>query len=324
VVEHPGTAVTEIAKSVLGGSWTLVLGWILPSSLGLTLFGLMVLPSLSNLGPLADVSSSSASNQAFILLTAAVILGLTLASLATPLYRVLEGYLFWPSTWAAARTEKHVVARRKAKAEVTEARGEQGRLDLRGALALERFRRYPDHEDQVAPTGLGNAIRRFEYYSYNRYQLSSQLLWNQLRATASEAVVKDVDDARAGVDFFVCLLYVSGVASISALVALLSPERHVASLVLAFVIGALVAAGCYPLAVLATDAWSSAVKAMVDTGRVPLAEGLGLRVPDTLAEEREMWQQVGWFLGYEFSSAAVGNLDTYRAVDKNDGEPPKE
>jgi hypothetical protein len=310
--------VTEIAKGVLGGSWTLLLGWILPSSLGLSLFGFMVLPSLTNLDPLADISNSSASNQALVLLIASVILGLTLASLATPLYRVLEGYFLWPSSWAAKRSAKHVAIQSTAKAQVTAARGAQGRLDLRGSLALERFRRYPDDAAQVAPTRLGNAIRRFEYYSYNRYQLSSQLMWNQIRGSASESMVKDVDEARAGVDFFVCLLYVSSAASMSALLALLSEERRVGTLILAFVVGAAVAVACYPLAVIATDAWASAVKAMVDMGRLPLAKGLGLRMPETLAQEREMWQQVGWFLGYAFHAEGVANLDPYRAVDDSD------
>jgi hypothetical protein len=306
--------VIEIAKGVLGGSWTLVLGWILPSSLGFTFFGFLVLPSLTNLSLLTDVSKASPGTQALVLLTASVILGLTLASLATPLYRVLEGYLFWPSSWATKRTTRHVAARRQAGADVTRARGDQGRLDLRGSLALERFKRYPDDEDQVAPTRLGNAIRRFEYYSYDRYQLSSQLMWNQLRGAAPESVAKEVDDARAGVDFFVCLLYVFGGVSLSALLALLSDERHVATLLVTAVVVAAAAIACYPAAVIATDAWASAVTAMVDMGRVPLAEGLGLKMPDTLAEEREMWQQVGWFLGYQFNAAAVATLDPYRAL----------
>lgn len=315
---------TEIVKGILGGSWTLILGWILPSSLGLTIFGFMVLPSLTNLGPLSDVSNASASTQAFILLTASVILGLTIASLATPLYRVLEGYLLWPSSWAAKRTAEHVSARGRAAAEVTTAQDEQGRLDLRGSLALERFRRYPDDERQVAPTRLGNAIRRFEYYSYDRYQLSSQLLWNQLRGVAPESVVKDVDSARAGVDFFVCLLYISGATSLAALLALFSEERHLATLLIATVGSATAAVVSYPLAVLATDAWASAVKAMVDVGRVPLAEGLGLRIPETLAEERQMWQKVGWFLGYRFNPEAAANLDPYRTLADGEAKADKE
>ncbi len=314
---------TEIVKSVLSGSWTLILGWVLPTSLGLTMFGLMVLPSLTNVRVLAEVSNADAASQAIVLLSASLILGLTLASLATPLYRVLEGYLLWPSSWAAKRTAKQVTRRRQAAEEVTKAQGDGGRLDLRGALALERFRRYPDDEGQIAPTRLGNAIRRFEYYSYDRYQMSSQLMWNQLRGASSESVAKDVDEARAGVDFFLCLLYVLGAVSLSALLALLSDQRQVAILVVAAVSSGVAACACYRLSVLATDAWASAVKAMVDMGRVPLAEGLGLRLPTTLAEEREMWQQVGWFLGYHFEASAVANLDQYRAVgsdEKTTGE----
>lgn len=311
---------TEIAKGVLSGSSTLLLGWVLPSSLGLTLFGLLVLPSLTNLSLLADVSKASPANQALILLTASVILGLTLASMATPLYRILEGYLLWPSSWAAKRTTTHLAARQQAADDVTNAQGHRGRLDLRGSLALERFRRYPDDERQVAPTRLGNAIRRFEYYSYDRYQLSSQLLWSQLRGAVPETVAKEVDDARAGVDFFVCLLYVFGGVASSAFLALFSDERHVATLLLAAVLTAAAAVACYPAAVLATDAWASAVKAMVDLGRVPLAKQLGLKLPDTLAEEREMWQQVGWFLGYQFKDVAVANLDRYRVMSEDEEE----
>jgi hypothetical protein len=311
--------VTEIVKGVLGGSWTMILGWVLPTSVGLTIFGLLVLPSLTNIEALAEVASASTSNQAIVLLTASLILGLTLASLATPLYRVLEGYLLWPSSWASRRTATHIERRRQAADEVTKARGDGGRLDLRGALALERFRRYPDDEGQIAPTRLGNAIRRFEYYSYDRYRLSSQLMWNQLRGASSESVGKDVDEARAGVDFFVCLFYVLSAVSGSALLALLSNERHVLVLAATAVGCAAAALGCYPLAVLATDAWASAVKAMVDIGRVPLANGLGLSLPGTLAEEREMWQQVGWFVGYQFDEGAVANLDRFRVVE-DEGE----
>lgn len=311
--------VTEIAKGVLGGSWNLIFGWILPSSLGLLVFGLTVVPSLTNLAMFATVSKSSASDQGVLLLIVSVIVGLTLASLTTPLYRVLEGYLLWPSTWMAKRTAKHVQSRRDAATLVRAAKGPEGHLDLRGALALERFRRYPDKEAQVAPTQLGNAIRRFEYYAYDRYQLSSQLLWNQLRGASGEALVKDVDNARAGVDFFVCLVYVSGGVSFSALLALLSSERQMATLLLVATISAATMIVWYRLAVVATDAWASAVRAMVDMGRVPLAKGLGLELPKTLAEEREMWQQVGWFLGYRFKGISVANLDSYRAPQDDEG-----
>jgi len=42
----------------------------------------------------------------------------------------------------------------------------------------------------------------------------------------------------------------------------------------------------------ATDEWSAAVRALVNTGRKPLAESLGLLLPGELACECEMWALV--------------------------------
>jgi hypothetical protein len=244
---------------------------------------------------------------------------LTLASFSTPLYRVLEGYLFWPERLQTKRINSHRKARAEAKALVGRRRGSEPALNVQASLALERFHRYPDHASQVAPTRLGNAIRRFEYYSYDRYQLSSQLMWSQLRGAVDEAVSKEVNNARAGVDFFVCLFYVSGLVAVCALLGLLSDGRDVSSLVLAAAIGLVATVACYRAAVVATDAWASAVKGMVDLARLPLADALGLRVPDTLEEERQMWLKVGWFVGYGFSNAASTDLDRYRrTIDKDD------
>ena len=311
---------TEIAKGILGGSWALVSGWILPSSLGMSFFGLMVLPSLVNVPPFGGIAGASPANKAIVLLVASVILGLTLSTLATPLYRVLEGYLLWPGSWKVKRIEVHKASRQRAANEVERLRGVDGILDLQGALALERFHRYPDDVRQIAPTRLGNAIRRFEYYSYDRYQLSSQLMWNQLRGSAPESIPKAVDEARAGVDFFVCLLYVSGAVSLGALLAMLGDDAQVVTLLGCSLIGALVVLLCYPAAVKATDAWASAVRAMVDLGRVPLSKDLGLQMPSTLEEERKMWLQVGWFLGYRFHPDAAALIDPYRAIAEEESE----
>lgn len=49
-------------------------------------------------------------------------------------------------------------------------------------------------------------MRRFEAYASDRFQLDSQLLWNELTVTAPEQARRQVDTARTSVDFFVCLL----------------------------------------------------------------------------------------------------------------------
>jgi hypothetical protein len=164
----------------------------------------------------------------------------------------------------------------------------------------------------VAPTLFGNAIRRFECYASDRYNLDSQLLWSQLRGVVSDSVAKEVDNARAGVDFFVCLFYASVIVSLSGLAAMVAESRDLISLAIAIVIGILTAIGSYLAAIRATDGWSSAVRAMVDLGRVPLAKALDLQLPRTLEEERKMWLRVGWVLGFAYDPRGVTALDPYR------------
>ncbi len=310
----------ELVKVAMGGSWALVTGWMLPSGLGLAFFGVLVLPSLDGVPLLRDVAAASPSDQAVVLLAASVVLGLTLASLARALYRFLEGYLLWPKKWQESRITHHRAARERARAAAQDESPDSGSgaLGPRAALALEKFRRYPDDEAQVAPTRLGNAIRRFEYYSYDRYQLSSQLLWSQIRGSVDERVAKEAQEARAGADFFVCLLYVSALVDASALLALTSGDRDVSILVVAVVMATGVGFACYPAAVAATDAWDSAVRGMIDLARLPLAEALGLELPATFAEEREMWNRVGWYLGYYYDPEGGALLDPYRSPRRTD------
>jgi len=167
---------------------------------------------------------------------------------------------------------------------------------------------------------LGNAIRRFEYYSFNRYQLDSQQCWYHLRAAAPESTAKEVDNARSGVDFFVCLLYMLMLLTLTAVAALFTPSPDWLRLGIACGFGGAGAIGSYYAAVKATDAWASSVKAMVDVGRIPLAKALGLQIPAKLAEERDMWLRVGWLLGFAYEPEAGTELDPYRQLPNTNPE----
>lgn len=303
---------TDIVKGVLGGSWGLVAGWILPAGLAIALFGLLVLPSLAHWAAFMTLASASAAEKGWILLIASVAIGLTLSIISTPLYRILEGYTLWPASWQRKRIDHHRCRRAELFMAVTKGQYTSSDLSVMDALALEEFRRYPEDDNQVAPTMLGNAIRRFEYYSYNHYQLDSQKFWYQLRAVAPESTAKEVDNARSGVDFFVCLLYMSMLLGLSAVAALFTPSPDWLALGVAAGLGGVGAVGSYYAAVRATDAWASSVKAMVDVGRIPLAGALGLEVPAKLAEERDMWQRVNWLLGFAYEPEAGTELDPYR------------
>lgn len=303
---------TDIVKGVLAGSWALVAGWVLPVGIVVALFGVLVLPSLGEWAPFAALAAASAAEKGIILLVASITIGLALSTMSTPLYRILEGYALWPAAWQDKRIKRHRSRRKNLHGAVTKDKNNPGSSAVMNALALEKFNRYPDNDDQVAPTMLGNAIRRFEYYSLDRYQLDSQVCWYQLRAAVPESVSKEVDNARAGADFFVCTLYMLMLLALSAVCAMFATSPEWFRLGIAAALGGAGVVGSYHAAVQATDAWSASVKAMVDVGRIPLADALGLQIPAKLSEERDMWRRVGWLLGFEYRPEAATELDPYR------------
>jgi hypothetical protein len=122
--------------------------------------------------------------------------------------------------------------------------------------------------------------------------------------------------ARAGVDFFVCLLYMLILLLISG-AATMSAYGISAKLVTLSVIAVVSTIFCYRAAVTATDIWAAAVRAMIDVGRIPLSKALGLTVPATLERERAMWEAVGWFLTFSYESEAASYLDPFRARPKD-------
>lgn len=298
----------DIAKGVLGGGWALLVGWILPTALNLAVFTIAVAPSLHH-PTLADLlRRASNGDKTLLFLVAAVLLGLVLNALQTPLYRFLEGYALWPAR-AYERGRRVQRARRQRIAD----RAARATATLQQALLSEKLSRYPVDEEQVAPTRLGNAIRRFEEYGYDRYQLDTQVLWNELTIAAPEETRRVVDTARTHVDFFVALLYGHAAVALCAVGALASsrPDELV-PLVTAGVLAALIPVW-YHAAVAATDEWAAAVRALVNLGRKPLAESLGLVLPKELADERTMWHLVTRMSRRPYAPAAEAAFAPYRA-----------
>jgi hypothetical protein len=180
---------------------------------------------------------------------------------------------------------------------------------IRRQLYLERLGRFPEDDDQIAPTRLGNAIRRLEWYAQNRYCMDSQTLWYELVAVAPEQVRRDESQARTNVDFYVCLLYGHVVVAVSAFITLGFRHGRGVSLAIsgAVLIGLTVL--WYRFAVAATDDWASAVRALVNLGRKPLAEALGLQLPATIKDERAMWAVVYQLTGLPYPSIVVADED---------------
>ncbi|MGI5479452.1 hypothetical protein [Streptomyces lavendofoliae] len=301
----------DIAKGVLGGGWALVVGWVLPAALNLAVFFFAVAPSLRRTAAVERVWPSSTSQTTLLLLCTAVLFGIVLNALQTPLYRILEGYLLWPRG-AYDRGCRRQRARKEQIADLIA--HPEGRTSVQRALLREQLARYPADDDQLAPTRLGNAIRRFEEYGHNRFRLDTQVLWNELSSAAPTQARRQVETARTSVDFFIALLYGHGVVAALALLALTSAEAERPLLIVTAVALCALTPLWYRSAVYSTDEWAAAVRAMVNLGRKPLADALGLILPQQLAEERSMWQLVTRMSRRPYQDAADTAFAPYRAA----------
>ncbi|MFE5590065.1 hypothetical protein [Streptomyces sp. NPDC056549] len=336
----------DIARSALGGAWTVLVGWLLPTALNVSLFVVAVWPSLRRArGHVRLWSEGGVTPLSVGVLSISVLLGLALCALQNPLYRVLEGYALWPN----ALYSRGCARRRQAKQDLQDrltlirlerqeregrlapddtarltalrgdpriaraARKDRRRTAVQRALLRERLARYPVDDAQLAPTKLGNAIRRFEEYGYDRFRLDTQVMWNELTGSAPEQVRRQTDLARTNVDFFVALLYGHGVVVLCAAAALAAADPDVPLLLMAIAVPGLLIPVWYRAAVSATDEWSASVRALVNTGRKPLAESLGLLLPGELAHEREMWALVSKMSRLPHHERAAA-LDTFRAA----------
>ncbi|MEU9481133.1 hypothetical protein [Streptomyces sp. NPDC048191] len=248
-------------RTVFG--WALLVGWVLPAALNLAVFAVAVAPSLRRSPVLDPLWPTSHGPTPLLLLVAAVLLGLVLNAVQTPLYRLLEGYALWPT---AAYERGCRVQRRRRRRTADRLADPTSTSSIRRALLQEKLSRYPVSDEQIAPTRLGNAIRRFEEYGYDRYRLDTQVLWNELTSAAPEPT-KQVVTARTSVDFFVALLYGHAALAVTAFASL--PAAHANRPVLVFTGVCLIALApvWYHAAVAATDEWAAAVRALVNLPR---------------------------------------------------------
>ena len=340
----------DIAKGILAGGWSLVAGWILPTAVNALIFGFFVLPSLRGVPVVGPLGQAKSPSQALAVLATAVVGGLVLSALQTPLYRALEGYFLWKWRPAIATKRrdhfvkvKHLRQKRldaiyfrnledptpddKQQLAALEADPKVSRfLNRRKSLTavekslLAEQLRYPVADDQVAPTRLGNAIRRLEEYAYDRYRLDSQALWYELTAVAPKPLRQQVDSARAGVDFFVCLLYGQLLVAAASLASLGAPHPHVLTLALTAAVLVVLTPVWYQLAWTTTDDWALAVRALVDLGRKPLAESVGLSIPRELDREREMWSRYGQMVLWPYNANRAADLDEFRSAGGHDSD----
>ena len=288
---------SEIVKNL----WGKLYAWALPSALTLGVYWLFVEPKTKIVTAWLVNPSDAEKAAIFVALSAAI--AFSLNTFSSPLYRILEGYLFWPR-WLQNQGMKRQ-RQRKKRLEESVARG-----GWRQGLDLEKLGRYPKLNDQIVPTRFGNAIRSFETYGKTRFNLDALTLWYELCAVAPKYIQTEINNARASVDFFVALIYLSGTLSIVTFV-IAACEDFEHSILIVCILAFVVTLLCHWLAVRATSEWGYTVQALVNCSRVKLADSLGLRFPKTLKEEKVMW---GLVTSYAFFCKARDGaaLDRFR------------
>jgi hypothetical protein len=153
----------------------------------------------------------------------------------------------------------------------------------------------PGYEAHLMPTRLGNLYKSAELYPHERYRIDSVVVWSRFREVLPDAFVGRLQEVKTAVDFL--LLF--------SLLCLAFALFSVPYLVVRGAQGSLVVACacCLPLAWLAyraalspARAYAELLKVAFDLHRKALLKALGLRVPETLREERALWREVSDFI----------------------------
>lgn len=287
----------EILKSL----WGKIYAWAIPSALAIGVYVLFVHPHTSvGHGWVADASDTE-KGVALLVLTAVV--AITLNAFSSPLYRILEGYLLWPR-WLQDEGMRRQRERKKRLERSVAGSG------WRRGLDLEKLALYPKNDEQIVPTRFGNAIRSFETFGKTRYNLDSQSLWYELNAVVPQHIQNEIKEARDSVDFFVAMTYLGAMLGVVAF-AVAAYEHFTLPIVVVGVVAVVTAVLCHWLAVRATGEWGYTVRALVNIGRVKLAESMGLHLPDCLEQERVMWGLVTRY-GFFGDPSDGTKLDDFR------------
>lgn len=272
-----------------------VYAWLGPAIVTVSTFALLVLPDVQRKWPTIRLRGRGITfEKGFLFAFAVFTLSVLFAYAAQPIYRLLEGYPF--PKWlrrSLIRRHRRQAHRLRHQISLLESRPWLRSGREWGPL-LEKVQRYPERDEDLLPTRLGNALRGLERYGKDRFGLDSQSLWFEVEATSPPGLLHDYEDARAQVDFFVSSIAHLGLLALVSMVlgvALAAPGPVLVSLVSLALAGA-----AYEAAVINMGEWHDVVQAMVNLSRAPLAAALGFTLPEAYGGEFAMWESFSDFV----------------------------
>lgn len=289
---------SDLFSGFSGSLGSFVRSWLLPSVLAVGLWSFFIFELVEDRKPFSGIMRLDSTERLFVIAFVSLAIAYCIASISTPLYQVLEGYIGWPSRLKASRIADHKEMRKKLR-EATGAR--KDRLERQSNRV--QLDRYPRRSSNVMPTRLGNILRSAETYGNVQYGIDVVVLWFPLTTVADEQQRTALDETRSVMDFFVGLILLAPLFAISSVVTAIMANRW------SPLIGLLAILVTYPAyrgAVAASVRYGRVVRSLADVARHSLAEKLHLRIPASFQAERILWEAVSDLVAWGplFSSSA--------------------
>jgi hypothetical protein len=255
---------------------------------------------------------------ALVLTMVVLLLSLILYNMNVAIVRLYEGYPLEKS-WIARpllRSKKRSyrramllrerIAKLRREIRVTKLQGVDlhGVDDVQGDLARLLNSAYPDGEDLVLPTRLGNVIRAFETYTTRQYGSPILNLWPRLQGVIDGPFAQAIDGVKTSFDFMIHSSFLCGVlALLTASAGLFWKTRTSSTVLQPWLAWALVFACMSYLFYLASipraAEWGTQIKSAFDLYRLPLLAKLGYETkPTDLADERNIWANLNYHFAF--------------------------
>jgi uncharacterized repeat protein (TIGR01451 family) len=249
----------------------------------------------------------------------AIVLTGLLFNINTPLIRLYEGYP-WADLWIGRRRKKHYQRQLRLlqaqwlgipflEYELNRVNPNDTRLtsaiNKKSIVGRNLKTDFPEDENLVLPTRLGNAIRSFENYSNTQYRIEAVVLWPRLIAQLDEDYAAEIEGSKTSFDFMLNCTTLSLVLALELfIIGLLYPMPLTSWQSFIFwlsklSLSCLVAQLFYRLSVNRAKAWGNLVKGAFDLYRWDLLKRLGYsHMPGTVEDERALWHNISQRMTY--------------------------
>jgi hypothetical protein len=219
------------------------------------------------------------------------------------MYRVMEGYGKYNPVRLIGRLQKRRFRKLNEKLDKLDDQFRELGSDFpvdkrseRNKIMKELAEHFPDDERWLLPTGFGNTLRAFETYPRVMYGVEAIDGWSRILAVVPEEYRSLIDNAKAHVDFWVNMGFVSVFLLVEYLSIALSQHSWKVIWLLVLIVLALLVSP-YRAKRVAVE-WGDLVKSVFDLYRFDLLEALGIELPKSRKEERGLWTKISQAIIY--------------------------